>query len=180
METLEKFSKATGLKVNPAKCCIFFGGVDQNIRDEIKGITHFEEGKFPFRYLGIPMVSKKLSIHNYMDLIDRIVGRITHWSSRLLSYVGRFQLLKSMTFAMMDYWMQCLPFPKAVIHKINSICRTFFWTGSIEKSQKAPVAWKTICQPKCNDGLNLIDMEIWNRITLLKLLWNLCGKSDNL
>jgi hypothetical protein len=46
METFEKFSKTTGLKVNPAKCCIFFSGVDQNIRDGIKGITHFEEGKF--------------------------------------------------------------------------------------------------------------------------------------
>ncbi|XP_045822376.1 uncharacterized protein LOC123915284 [Trifolium pratense] len=76
--------------------------------------------------------------------------------------------------------MQCLPFPKAVIRKINSICRTFFWTGSIEKSRKAPVAWKSVCQPKRNGGLNLIDLEGWNHISLLKLLWNLCGKSDSL
>ncbi|KAK2421853.1 hypothetical protein QL285_032436 [Trifolium repens] len=126
------------------------------------------------------MTTKKLAMHNYMDLIDRIVGRITHWSSRLLSYAGRIQLLKSVIFSMANYWLQCLPFPKEVINKINSICRTFFWTGSIEKSRKAPVAWKTVCQPKRNGGLNLIDLEVWNRTTLLKLLWNLSGKSDSL
>ncbi|MCH85203.1 transposon TX1 putative 149 kDa protein, partial [Trifolium medium] len=43
MEAFEKFSKSTGVKVNPTKCCIFFGGVDQSIKDDIKRITHFEE-----------------------------------------------------------------------------------------------------------------------------------------
>ncbi|GAU21086.1 hypothetical protein TSUD_10030 [Trifolium subterraneum] len=76
--------------------------------------------------------------------------------------------------------LKCLPLPKTVIKKINSICRTFFWTGSIEASRKAPVAWKSVCQPKRNGGLNLIDLEVWNHITLLKLLWNLCGKSESL
>ncbi|GAU28950.1 hypothetical protein TSUD_59630 [Trifolium subterraneum] len=180
LETFEKFSKSTGLKVNTSKCCIFFGGVDQCTQDDIKRITRFEEGKLPFRYLGIPMTSKKLAIHHYMGLIDKIVGRITHWSSKLLSYAGRIQLLQSVIFAMTNYWLQCLPFPRAVLHKINSICRTFFWTGSVEKSRKAPIAWTFVCQPKRHGGLNLIDIEVWNRITLLKLLWNLCGKSDSL
>ncbi|PNX57041.1 hypothetical protein L195_g050196, partial [Trifolium pratense] len=48
------------------------------------------------------------------------------------------------------------------------------------KSRKSPVAWKSVCQPKRYGGLNLIDIEIWNRITMLKLLWNLSGKADNL
>jgi hypothetical protein len=105
METFEKFSKSTGLKVKPSKCCIFFGDVDQCTHDDIKRITHFEEAKLPFRYLGIPMTSKKLAIHHYMGLIDKIVGRITNWSSKLLSYAGRIQLLKSVIFAMTNYWL---------------------------------------------------------------------------
>ncbi|PNX94562.1 ribonuclease H [Trifolium pratense] len=180
MDTFDKFSNSTDLRVNPSKCCIFFGGVDQSTKNDIKKITHFDEGTLPFRYLGILMTSKKLSIHNYMGLIVRIVGRITHRSSKLLSYARRIQLLNSVIFAMTNYWLQCLPFPKAVIKKINSICCTFLWTGSIEKSRKASVAWKSVCQPKRNGGLNIIDLEVWNRITLLKLLWNLSGKSDNL
>lgn len=131
LQTFGKFSKSTGLKVNPAKCYIYFDGVDQKTKEDIKKVTDFEEGTIPFRYLGIPLISKKFSIHNYMPLIDRIVSRLTHWSSRLLSYAGRIQLLKSVTFAIMNYWMQYLPFPKCVIHKIDVICRTFLWTGGI-------------------------------------------------
>jgi hypothetical protein len=45
MDTFDKFSKSTGLKANPAKCCIFFDGVDQSTKDDIKRFTCFEEGK---------------------------------------------------------------------------------------------------------------------------------------
>ncbi|KAI5403062.1 hypothetical protein KIW84_050593 [Lathyrus oleraceus] len=43
MEAFEMFSKSTGLRVNPAKCCIFFDGVDQNLKDDIRLLTGFEE-----------------------------------------------------------------------------------------------------------------------------------------
>lgn len=121
MKAFGKFSKSTFLKVNPTKCCIYFVGVNQRTNEGIKHVTAFEEGILPFRYLGVLMTSMKLTIHNYMNLIDMIVGRINHWSSRLLSYAGRIQLLKSVTFAIMNYWMQCLPFPKFVLHRIDMI-----------------------------------------------------------
>lgn len=108
MNAFGKFFKSIELKVIPAKCCIYFGGVDQRIKENIKHVTAFKEGVLPFRYLEVSMTSKKLTIHNYMSLIDMIVGRITHWSYRLLSYVSMVQLLKSVTFTIMNYWMQCL------------------------------------------------------------------------
>lgn len=170
MEAFEMFSKSTGLRVNPAKCCIFFGGVDQNLKDDIRLLTGFEEGKLPFRYIGVPMSSRKLTIQNYSMLIDKIVGKIMHQRSRLLSYPRRLQLLKSVTFAITHYWMQCMLFPKCVISKINDICCVFLWTGGTEKSRKAHVAWKTVCRPKRHGGLKLIDLEIWSKTNLLKLL----------
>lgn len=48
------------------------------------------------------------------------------------------------------------------------------------KSRKALIAWKTVCSPKNHGGLKLIDLEVWNRANLAKLLWNLSGKSDSL
>lgn len=42
------------------------------------------------------------------------------------------------------------------------------------------MAWKNVCKPKCQGGLNIIDIEVWNKINLIKLLWNLSGKSDSL
>lgn len=98
----------------------------------------------------------------------------------MLSYAGRLQLIKSVMFAIMNNWMQVFPFPKGVLQKIESICRNFLWTGGYEGSRKAPVAWKDVCKLKSNGGLDIIDIEIWNKANLIRLLWNLSGKSDSL
>lgn len=41
-----------------------------------------------------------------------------------------------------NYWMQCFPLPKHVIHKIEVVCRSFMWTGSLVISRKIPIDWK--------------------------------------
>lgn len=65
----EDFSKATGLRVNPNKCQVYFGGLDNCVKDEIKEVSGFKEGMTPFRYLGIPITSKKLKAQQYMCLV---------------------------------------------------------------------------------------------------------------
>ncbi|XP_058742348.1 uncharacterized protein LOC131614816 [Vicia villosa] len=61
--------------------------------------------------------------------------------------------------------MQCFPLPKFVLAKIDSICRTFLWTGKSDKSMKSPIVWHTVCRPRCNGGLNIINLSIWNQGT---------------
>lgn len=180
VKAFKNFSESTGLIANPSKCKIYFGGVGDDSKRNILNLTGFTEGPLPFRYLGVPLTSKKLSIHHYMPLVDKIVGRINHWSTNLLTYAGRVQLIRSVTFAIANYWMQCFPIPKYVVHKIEAICRSFLWTGGQEIKRKSPVAWDSVCKPKDYGGLNIIDLSVWNKVTMLKLLWNLSGKSDSL
>ncbi|CAK8574630.1 unnamed protein product [Lathyrus sativus] len=180
MNQLQSFSKSTGLVVNPAKCRVYFGGVNSETKTNILVSTSFTEGELPFRYLGVPLTCKRLSTHHYMSLVDRIVCRIRHWSSKLLSYAGRLQLINNTITAIAAYWMSCLPFPKHVIKTINSICRTFLWTGSEQKSRKSPIAWKMVCKPRKKGGLDVVDLSDWKVACLSKLLWNLCNKKDNL
>ncbi|CAK8531689.1 unnamed protein product [Lathyrus sativus] len=170
LETLAKFSNSIGLFVNPMKCKVFFGGVDEATRMQITNLTNFEQGTFPFRYLGIPLTYKQLSDHYYMPLVDKIVGKIKHWSSHLLSYAGKTQLIRFEYFVVANFWMQCLPFPKVVIQKIDAILRSFLWTGKSDISRKSPISWKTICNPKKFGGLNIIELGSWNSTTMLKLL----------
>jgi hypothetical protein len=180
MDKLQMFSQSTGLVVNPSKCKVYYGGVDDLVKNNIRAVTSFADGSLPFRYLGVPLTSKKLSIHHYMPLIDRIVERIYSWSAKLLSHAGRLQLIRSVTFAVANYWMQCLPLPKKVIHKINAICRSFLWSGGTTITKKAPVAWDHVCSSKAHGGLNLIFLEEWNQANLAKLLWNINNKADSL
>ena len=66
------------------------------------------------------------------------------------------------------------------MHKINAIFRTFLWTRCSIVSKKSPIAWDKICKPSTKGGLNVNDMTSWNRVLILKLLWNICAKADNL
>lgn len=77
MNQFNKFSNSTRLKINHRKCSTYFGVMDENTKDDIKNATGFKEVNLPFRYLGVPLTSKRLSIHHYDYLIDKIVGRIT-------------------------------------------------------------------------------------------------------
>lgn len=55
--------------------------------------------------------------------------KITWWTTRLLSYFGRLQLIKEVLFGMQSYWAHIFILPKKVTKMLQTICRTFLWTG---------------------------------------------------
>ncbi|KAH1199162.1 putative ribonuclease H protein [Glycine max] len=174
LHVINKFSATTGFVVNPNKCRIYFGGVDGTTKSKIQQISSYEEGQLPVRYLGVPLTSKKLNIKYYLPLIDKITTRIRHWTSKLLSIAGRVQMVNCTITAI------CLPIPMSVIKKIDSMCRSFVWSGSTEITRKSLIAWNSVCRPKGQGGLNIFNLKVWNHIAMLKCLWNLCKKADNL
>lgn len=42
------------------------------------------------------------------------------------------------------------------------------------------MGWKNLCIPVKKGGLNVTNLEVWNHIALLKHLWNISVKMDNL
>ncbi|CAK8562737.1 unnamed protein product [Lathyrus sativus] len=180
MKTYGKFLKATGLVVNPQKCRIYCAGMEEMTKQNITEASGFQVVRLPFKYLGVSVTGKKLSVRHYALLIDKIVGKIKHWTVWLLTYAGRLQLINYIMFAMTNYWLTCFPFPKTVLQKIESICRIFLWTGGFKGNRKALVAWKQIYNPRSHGGLNIVDIEVWNKSTIMKLLWNLSGNEDSL
>lgn len=56
----------------------------------ILNVTDFVTGKSPFKYLGVPLSSRKLNIHQYQPIIDKIVIKVVHWTTKLMSYAGRY------------------------------------------------------------------------------------------
>ncbi|XP_058775436.1 uncharacterized protein LOC131649698 [Vicia villosa] len=180
LAALYKFLKSTGMQVNKSKSNMYFGAVSPEMKDMLLRLAGFKEESLPFKYLGVPITCKKLSIHHYMGLIDKIVQRTRSWTAKLLTYAGRLQLIKSISFALANYLMMCFPLPKAVISKIDAICRSFLWTGKDTISRKSLIAWSTICKPLKYGGLGIIKLKTWNACTMLKLLWNICNKPESL
>ncbi|XP_058725382.1 uncharacterized protein LOC131596669 [Vicia villosa] len=60
LQTMHKFSTSTSMVMDPNKCKIYFGGLNFDDRVIMKHVSGFQEGDYPFRYLGVPLTTKKL------------------------------------------------------------------------------------------------------------------------
>ncbi|XP_074291417.1 uncharacterized protein LOC141618208 [Silene latifolia] len=97
---LNTFAGYSGLIANPMKTCLYFGGVPQHLKQLILQETHFTEGDFPFRYLGLPLHTSRLTNAMYYPLLEKIRARILHWANHYLSYAGKIQLITSVISAL--------------------------------------------------------------------------------
>lgn len=174
------FSKASGLIANQAKSSVYCRGVSTVVQEEILKVLGFSKGELPIRYLGVLLSTKKVSVVQCQPLIDKILGRIKSWTIKFLSYAGRAQVIKSVLFSIQVFWAQVFVLPKKVVKIIEATCRSFLWTGGVELSKKALLAWDRVCMPESAGGLNILDINTWNKAAIVKLLWNICRKKDKL
>lgn len=66
-----------------------------------------------------------------------------------------------------------------MIQQVESICRRFLWTGLINPSMKAPVAWVDVCKPLNAGGLGLKNFDIINKALILRHVWDVATKEDS-
>ncbi|XP_021732722.1 uncharacterized protein LOC110699537 [Chenopodium quinoa] len=176
----QKFSMASGLCANLDKSDAYFGGISDQERCELQQVLGMANGNLLFRYLGVPLSSKKLTISDCRPLIERVTGRIDTWATKHLSYAGILQLVKSVLFGIQDFWAQIFVLPKKIIREMESRFRCFLWSGKSNPTKKALVAWRFMCLPKTCGGWNINSLEDWNKVAVTKVLWDLASKSDNL
>ncbi|KAK9677027.1 hypothetical protein RND81_11G117000 [Saponaria officinalis] len=169
---LEEFAACSGLYPNLEKTEIYFGGVGKQVRELILAQTDFVEGKFPFRYLGVPLNASRITIDMYNVLLTRIQSSTQHWSSHLLSYAGKIQLINTIVFGLESYWSASLLILKGLIKRITKLCKDFFWAGG-GNTRMTFKSWSSICLPWDEGGFGVKEVLSWNKALIAKLLWNL-------
>ncbi|WZY69395.1 hypothetical protein YC2023_001635 [Brassica napus] len=70
-ECLDDFASWSGLQMNPTKMELFTSGLDQNETAAINSYG-FPSGQLPIRYLGLPLMSRKLKISEYAPLMIKL------------------------------------------------------------------------------------------------------------
>ncbi|XP_070056721.1 uncharacterized protein [Nicotiana tomentosiformis] len=150
-KTFQKFSAASGLQANADKSSIYIGGVHKDLKDTLISLLGYTKGSLPFKYLGVPLSTKKLNIQQCLPLVEKITERT-----------------------------QIFLLPKRITKLIETICSTYLWTGTSATFRKALIACEKVCQPKAVGGLNIINMGLWNKAAFLKQLWALAKKRDSL
>ena len=112
------FSQASGLQANLNKSSIYCGGVQMEVKQQIFQQLGYNMEELPFKYLGVPLSTKKMPVMQWYPLIEKIMDRINSWTARKLSYAGRTQLVQTVLFGVQSYWAQLFIFPAKIIKLI--------------------------------------------------------------
>ena len=181
LEAFHKFSASSGLTANLDKSNLYLSRVNSTEVQEILDMAQIPIGDLPFKYLGVPLTSRKLTYGECKPLVEKMTTRVRNWASKSLSYAGRIQLVKSVLQGIQSYWSQIFLLPKKVLREIKKVCITFLWTGTDSTSKKAPVvAWEQLCLPKSAGGWNILDVENWNQAAITKFYWSIALKKEKL
>ena len=172
LKVFEEYDKMSGLKISREKSVLFVAGADQR-GEEILRQFNFATGKLPVRYLGLPLLTKNMTVTDFLPLVEKIRKRISSWRGRFLSYAGRLQLINSVIRSLTNFWMAAFRLPSGCVKEIERICAAFLWSGPELNGRKAKVSWEDICRTKREGGLGLRPLKEVNQVCCLKLVWRI-------
>jgi hypothetical protein len=62
---------------------------------------------------------------------------------------------------------------------MNSVRSKFFWQGAGEDFKYHMASWESLCRPKDQGGLGIINTQIMNECLLTKWIWKISRGSDD-
>ncbi|XP_020698290.2 uncharacterized protein LOC110110968 [Dendrobium catenatum] len=156
-QILDNFAMASGLHINNNKCSILFSK-NLTIANDIMDILGFSAVDHTFKYLGLPISTKKLNSSHFQPLLSRISTLLAGWKVKFLSFAGRVQFLRFTIANTIAYWIRGAIIPKSCCKSIDRMCSRFLFHGDKEGKKLHLIAWKDTCLPTCFGGLGIPDL----------------------
>ncbi|KAI5327303.1 hypothetical protein L3X38_026699 [Prunus dulcis] len=157
-ESFDSFSALSWLSERLTKTN--FSVLGEDTKHYVENLFGFKEGTLPIKFLGVPLISTRLTARDCRSLIDKITNMVESWTSKRLSYAGRLQLIKLVLFSIQVYWSSIFILPKEVCKIIDQILISFLWHGAVGISKAAKVAWNVVCLPREEGGLSFLDSNL--------------------
>lgn len=79
LKVFEEFDKMSGPKISMEKFVIFMAGANQR-EEEILRQFPFDTGKLPVRYLGLPLLTKNMTVTDFFPLVEKIRKKMGSWT----------------------------------------------------------------------------------------------------
>lgn len=146
---LERFSKASGQRINLEKSQIFFSkNVNREEAQRITALAGMPSTENLGKYLGIPSIHGRVTNNMFNPILDKIDARLDGWKTRFLTLAGRQVLAQTVLHTIPYYNMQTMFMPMGVCEAIDKRIRRFIWGGTPEKRKCHLVRWDTVTKPK--------------------------------
>lgn len=163
-QQLSMFGKISGLDLNPSKSSIYFERVKDSVKISLLQLTGFREGTFLFTYLGVLLSPRQLLVSQFSPLIHKLESTIQGWMGKFLTYIGRLELVRFVSFGQVFFY------PRSSYFLYQQYLQKFSVVRVISK-KSALVAQKTVNLPKSEGALGLLDLKARSEIILAKHLW---------
>ncbi|GAV92363.1 zf-RVT domain-containing protein, partial [Cephalotus follicularis] len=123
----------------------------------------FRQATLPIKYLGLPLITSRLTKQDCAPLMEKIMARANSWVSKSLSYAGRLQLIQSTLASMQVFWASTFLLPVAIIKDCERTLRRFLWGGSGNSHKHSLVKRSKVCLPRQEGGLGIKSLKSWNQ-----------------
>jgi hypothetical protein len=165
---LSIFEQLSGLKINFHKIEIFCFGKAKDHEVFYSQLFGCAMRKYPFRYLGLPMHTRKLSNKDWQTIENRIEKKLSGWKGKMLSVGGRLVLINSVLSSLPMFMMSFFELPKGVPENIDCFRSRFYWQNDQHKRKYRLSKWEIPCQPKIQGGLGIQNLDLQNKCLLSK------------
>jgi hypothetical protein len=167
LKTVAIFGEFSGLKLNKMKTEAVWLGSFRNRTDKPLGI---EWPNQPLRFLGVFIsynddICRKL---NFDDRLEKCKKILESWKSRILTLIGRAQIIKTFVVSQYLYTLSAINMPEECIVKLEKLISNFIWLGGRPKINNSMLK-----QPLNKGGLRIPDVRSMiktNRIKWVKKL----------
>jgi hypothetical protein len=173
---LTTFEQLSGLKINFHKNEIFCFGKAKEHEEYYSQLFGCKVGKYPFRYLGLPMHTRKLNNKDWQMIENIIEKRLSGWKGKMLSVWGRLVLINSVLSSLPMFMLSFFKIPRGVLEKIDCFRSRFYWQNNQYKRKYRLARWEMLCQPKIQGGLGIQNLDIQNKCLLSKWMFKLLNE----
>lgn len=177
MNLFMHYGQASGQLLSLEKCKFYYGKLSAKRVADISYVLGFLAGQLPFNYLGVPLFQGKPKKSHLQPIVDRIKVKLAAWKGKLLSIMGRVQLLKSIIHGMLIYSFHVYAWPVSLLKSIDNWIRNFIWSGDIHVKKIVTVAWHKVCCPLIEGGLGIRSLRALNKAAMLKLSWEMVSSN---
>ena len=126
-ECLNHYMEVSGQRVNVGKSCFYLDKKHLAWAREVIEVSGFQQGIFPFLYLGVPIFRGPKKTSLFLFIRDKISERIHSWGHRQLSFGGRLTLIRSVLGALPIHIFQVLYPTKGALKQIEQVMARVLW-----------------------------------------------------
>jgi hypothetical protein len=168
-DTLVKFSKSSGLKINFTKYQMLPINVDEDVLKQLAEEFGCQVGTILFTYLGLPLGTTRPTIAKISPLVCHLERKLSA-SSSFLSQGARLQLIHLALALMPLHFLCTLSLPLGLTKQFDRILRLCLWRDKLDEPKQSLAARGMVCLPKTAGGLGVVNFQKQNAALLIKFL----------